>query len=329
MSWNGRLIDRSDLGPGAALGESVRALIAQQLSTWPMLAEAVEGLSGVRVRRLSIAGSTVVAQNNPRRIVSTTARVDSSSIGARPCFLCPENLPAEEKGIEFGDRFVVLCNPFPVLKDHLVVSAKDHIPQAISGRIGAMLDLAGQLGEGWFALYNGPKCGASAPDHLHFQACDAGGIPLFEELETWDRMPVHGPAGVEAYAPVGYRVKLLAAESRDRAALEAWFDKALEALASITGSAGEPLVNIAASSRNGNLLLVVFPRQKHRPDCFFAEGEAKLTVSPASIDLSGVLVLPEPAHFERISTADVAGIFAEVTLDDALFDRWIRRIGSR
>jgi len=112
----------------------------------------------------------VLAQFNPRRIVSTTAGVDSATIGQRPCFLCSENLPPEEKGIEFGEDFIVLCNPFPVLRDHLVITARRHIPQAIEGSFGALLDLSRELGAEWFTVYNGPKCGASAPDHLHFQA---------------------------------------------------------------------------------------------------------------------------------------------------------------
>ncbi|MBL8188564.1 MAG: DUF4922 domain-containing protein, partial [Acidobacteria bacterium] len=126
MNWDSRLLPPE----GETLNASVEVLIQQQIATWPMLREAVAGLQQAQYKEFSVAGSNVRAQFNPARIVSTAAKVDAATISKRPCFLCADNLPPEEKGIAFGDRYVVLCNPFPVLANHLVISAREHTPQA-------------------------------------------------------------------------------------------------------------------------------------------------------------------------------------------------------
>jgi ATP adenylyltransferase/5',5'''-P-1,P-4-tetraphosphate phosphorylase II len=323
MKWNDRILGGADLEPYLSINQSitksihvrVRGLLAQQLETWPALRDSVAGLSQVRYKKLAVRGSEALAQFNPRRIVSTTARVDSTTIRQRPCFLCPENLPAEEKGIEFGADFIILCNPFPVLRDHLVVTSRRHIPQAIAGNFGVLLDLTRELGAEWFTIYNGPKCGASAPDHLHFQACSRELLPILRDLESWNRTPIPLSSGVESFTLSEYRVNLLIARSSEREALSSWFDAVLARLGG-KESEEEPMINlIATSDDDTGWTVIVFPRSKHRPSCYYAEGDAKLTVSPAAIDLAGVLVVPEPEHFARIGAEDVEKIYAEVTLD--------------
>ena len=195
MTWESRLITDDALAayatqPITNLSTRVAALINQQLAMWPMLRNATDALEQVQYKEVNVNGSRVLAQFNPARIVSTAAKVDTASIQARPCFLCAENLPAPEKGVLFGDNYVVLCNPFPVLKDHLVISERRHTPQAIASRIGDLLDLTEALGSEYFTLYNGPQCGASAPDHHHFQACSSAGIPLFDEIQSWPRIGI-------------------------------------------------------------------------------------------------------------------------------------------
>ncbi|MBK6797471.1 MAG: DUF4922 domain-containing protein [Acidobacteria bacterium] len=325
MSWDHRILTDAELMPATPdnLLSRVKALMAQQKTAWPQLRDAISGFDEMRYQRLLAAGSVVLAQNNPRRIISTAARVDSATIKERPCFLCPENLPPEEKGIAFKEDFVILCNPFPVLKNHLVITSRLHTPQTVIGNIGHMLDLAGRLGDEWFVLYNGPQCGASAPDHLHFQACSKDNIPIFDEIETWKRKTITRGAGIEVFTLSDYRLNLLAARCSNPDTLVRWFNEALKYLQNITGSLEEPLINIIIGIKNGELTLVVFPREKHRPDCFFAEGDAKLTVSPASIDLAGVLVVPDPGHFDKITDIDAGNIFREVTLNDSQFEEWV------
>ncbi|HEV2664746.1 MAG TPA: DUF4922 domain-containing protein [Blastocatellia bacterium] len=330
MSWEERVIGVEELRPylrnksepdfrGLVVG-----LAEQQMATWPMLREAVAGLARVEYKRLSAAGSEVLAQFNPQRIVSTAAKVDAATIKQRPCFLCAENLPPEERGMAFGADFVALYNPFPVLPRHLVITSRRHIPQTIEGNFGTLLDLALVLGGEFFAVYNGATCGASAPDHLHFQACERKSLPIVREIETWERRGLSNDSGVETFTLKDYRVNALIARGDDRGAMSVWFERALNLLAEITDAESEPMINLVVMRDGDRWTVIAFPRGKHRPDRYFTEGDAKLTVSPAAIDLSGVLVVPQPDHFAKITSRDVEEIYAEVTLGDAAFGDWLR-----
>lgn len=332
MSWKEKVIGIEELRPYLPpysrkdsepdFRSLVEALAAQQVATWPMLRDAVAGLARVEYKRLRARGSEVIAQFNPQRIVSTAAKVDAAAIKQRPCFLCPENLPPEERGVEFGADFVALYNPFPVLPRHLVVTSRRHTPQTIDGNFGSLLDLALDLGGEFFAIYNGAACGASAPDHLHFQACERRSLPIIPEIETWGKRALSNHSGVETFTLKDYRLNALVARGNDRAALIEWFDGASQSLADVTGAESEPMINLVVTRDGERWTVIVFPRGKHRPDRYFAEGDAKLTVSPAAIDLAGVLVVPQPDHFTKITSRDVEEIYAEVTLNGDMFETW-------
>ncbi len=339
MSWAERVIGVEELRPylpdEVAPGETsinfrslVQALIAEQQATWPMLRDAVAGFAEVEYKQFSIKGSEVLAQFNPMRRVSTTAQVDAAAISKRPCFLCPENLPPEERGIEFGDDFVVLCNPFPILPRHLVVSSRNHVPQSISTARGTdfaiLLDLARELGEEYFTLYNGPTCGASAPDHLHFQACERKWLPIVRDLGNREKGILSSNAEIETFTLKEYHLNALIARGGRPEALVVWFDRLLKLLAEVTASPAEPMLNLVVMSDGERLTVIVFPRSKHRPSCYYEEGDAQLTVSPGAFDLSGLLVVPRPDHFERIGSQDIEKIYSEVTLDDARFDTLVK-----
>jgi hypothetical protein len=330
MSWKERVIGIEELRrylPNKSEQDFrglVEGLAEQQLATWPMLRDAVAGLARVEYKRLRVKGSEVLAQFNPQRIVSTAAKVDAAAIKQRPCFLCAENLPPEERGIAFGADFVALFNPFPVLPRHLVITSRRHIPQTIEGNFRTLLDLALDLDGEFFVVYNGPACGASAPDHLHFQACERESLPIIREIETWERRSLSNDSGVETFTLKDYRLNALITRGNDRAALIEWFDRSLWLLAEVTGAESEPMINLVVACDGDRWTVIVFPRGKHRPDRYFAEGDAKLTVSPAAIDLAGVLVVPQPDHFAKITPRDAEEIYAEVTLDYAAFDAWLR-----
>ena len=332
MSWDARSLTEAELEPFADESlagnwpAQIRALIAQQQHTWPQLREAITGLQQVEYRRFSIHGNEVLAQFNPKRIVSTAAKVDVASIQARPCFLCTDNLPTEERGLAFGEDYVVLCNPFPVLPNHLVISARQHTPQAIAATFGSLLDVTRALGADFFTLYNGPRCGASAPDHLHFQAAEAALLPIWRDLARGPLDCWSSVADVEAITLPGYRINMLGAAGSDRVALLAWFERALSTLAAITENREEPLLNLLATFKDGRWCVLLLPRQRHRPTCYDAEGEAQLTISPAAIDLGGVVVVPQPAHFARLTATALEQIYAEVTLRDDLFAQWRRQL---
>jgi ATP adenylyltransferase/5',5'''-P-1,P-4-tetraphosphate phosphorylase II len=330
MSWKERVVDIEELRPYLPNNSEpdfrglVEGLAEQQLATWPMLRDAVAGLARVEYKRLSAKGSEVFAQFNPQRIVSTAAKVDAATIKQRPCFLCAENLPPEERGIAFGADFVALFNPFPVLPQHLVITSRRHIPQTIEGNFGTLLDLALDLGGQFFVIYNGAACGASAPDHLHFQACERKPLPIIREIETWERQSLSNDSGVETFTLKDYRLNALVARGADRRAISEWSDRALRLLAEVTGADSEPMINLVVTRDGDRWTVIIFPRGKHRPDRYFAEGDAKLTVSPAAIDLAGVLVVPQPDHFAKITSRDAEEIYAEVTLGGEAFDTWLR-----
>ncbi len=320
MNWTSRLISEQELSAYSAipltdLRSRVAPMIAEQLDTWPMLRNATAALSQVEYKELDVNGSHVQVQFNPARIVSTAAKVDAASIKARPCFLCPENLPAEEKGIAFGENYVILCNPFPVLKNHLVISHRQHTPQAIADKFGNFLDLTKAIGDEYFTLYNGPACGASAPDHHHFQACSRAAVPLFDEVENWPRNYQTQQEAFPFFTLADYRLNVLIARGTEKPKIAAWFAETLLALATIASDfLIEPMLNLAATYDAHGWTVYLFPRAKHRPACYFAEGAKQLTVSPAGIDLAGVLVVPQPEHFARITAHDVEKIYCEVTL---------------
>jgi ATP adenylyltransferase/5',5'''-P-1,P-4-tetraphosphate phosphorylase II len=246
----------------------------------------------------------VFLRHIPHRIASTTAAVDRESVEKRPCFLCEQNLPLEEEGIAFDSNFSLYCNPFPILDRHLTVVHREHRPQLIEGHVTAMLELARAL-PGYFVIYNGAACGASAPDHLHFQACSRKLFPIEK-----DTAAVSGPA-VPNY---GRRVVVL--RDSERGKLEQKLSSLVVALSAVTGVKPEPLINIAAFYEKPVWTAYVFPRGKHRPGVFYT---GELTVSPAAIDLCGVLVVPVEKDFERISESDVLSIFDEVTLPEDRF----------
>ncbi len=319
MTWESRLINDDDLAayatqPITNFSTRVTALIQQQLATWPMLRNATESLAQAQYKDLDVKGSHVRAQFNPARIVSTAAKVDAASIQARPCFLCAENLPAEEKGVSFGDDYIVLCNPFPVLKDHLVISERRHTPQAIAPRFTDLLALTQALGSDYFTLYNGPACGASAPDHHHFQACQRAGIPLFADIKHWPRDYRVQQKDLEVFTLRDYRLQILIASGGKMDTIAAWFVESLDRLAILTSAPAEPLLNLVLTYDANAWTIYLFPRAKHRPSCYYAEGDEQLTISPAGIDLTGVLVVPDPNHFARLTALDVARIYAEITL---------------
>ena len=147
----------------------VEELFKRQARAWPQLAKGVEGLARAKTRSVRIDWFDIFIRHIPHRMASTTASVDRESVAKRPCFLCAENLPSEEEGLQFDNNFTIYCNPFPIVDRHLTIAHREHGLQRIANQFGNMLDLAAAL-EGYFIVYNGPECGASAPDHMHFQA---------------------------------------------------------------------------------------------------------------------------------------------------------------
>jgi hypothetical protein len=237
--------------------------------------------------------------------------VDPASVQQRPCFLCRVNMPPEQRGAPLNSEFTAFCNPFPILRNHLTLVHKQHLPQAIDPYVESFLEIAEQL-PGYFLIYNGPECGASAPDHAHFQACSRELFPIEK-----DSRDVNGLC-VPNYSR---RVFLLRDSSRLKMAER--MRRLIVLLSGVTGKRPEPLLNIAAFHDQSGWTVFVFPRAKHRPRVY-ETGE--LTVSPATIDLCGVFVAPKADDFDRIRDTDIHSIFEEVTLAAGPFDAVLDRL---
>jgi hypothetical protein len=281
----------------------IDSLFEDQRQSWPRLARGVEGLAQAKTRRVRIDWFDVFVRHIPHRVGSTTAAVDRDSVAKRPCFLCSGNLDPEEKGIPFNENYTIYCNPFPIIDHHLTIVYGKHESQHIAGQVGTMLDLAAAL-PGYFVIYNGPECGASAPDHMHFQAGLRDLYPIEREMAT-----------AKGVCVGKYSRNLFVFRDTDRSALEHKIDRTIELLAAVTHKRPEPMVNIALFHQWREWTIYLFPREKHRPGVFYS---GELTVSPASIDLCGLFVVPLAKDFERISGHDIDSIFREVTLTDAL-----------
>jgi hypothetical protein len=293
--------------------DQVDRLWERQSRTWPQLAKGIEGLALADTRPVRIDWYEVYLRHVPHRIVSTTAEVDRVSIAKRPCFLCAENLPPEEEGVPFGQDFMIFSNPFPIVDRHLTIAHRTHTRQRIIDQFGNMLDLAAAL-PGYFVIYNGPECGASAPDHMHFQAGSRVLFPI--EKDT---------AGLDGISVPNYGRNVFTFRAREKAASIARMDRAIELLAQITGKQTEPMVNIAVFYDSRDWVAYLFPRGKHRPEVFHT---GELTISPAAIDLCGIVAVPLAKDFEKITADAVAAVFREVTLPQDQFREVAERLGS-
>jgi len=320
MNWDEKIIG-VDNETDQTLEARVAALIDQQLDTWPSLREGYEAFAQIETKRVRVEESEVVIQHNPRRIRSTAASVDKSSVESRPCFLCPENLPPEEKGIAYGDDLVILCNPLPVLDRHLSIVHREHVPQQIDGNVDVMLALARDLGSDYFVLYNGPECGASAPDHLHFQACSREHLPITENLFEDEPVMAEDCSYCEETARNSFELLTLGGCGRSVVVFRGGNpSEVAHWIRQVVGELGlqtdrhEPLINLICTYDPKLWTVYLFPRAKHRPARFYAEGEDRLVVSPGAIDMAGVVVVPERAHFEKIDGDRIAEIFYEVSM---------------
>lgn len=253
-------------------------LYTNQQKHWQMLADGVSALKNVQTRSVDCGTFSVRLQYNPKRIVSTGAKVDAASIKERKCFLCVGNLPAEQQGVLFKEKYLILCNPMPIFKEHFTISHIDHIPQSIEEQILTFLSLAKELSPTYSVFYNGPKCGASAPDHMHFQASPAGLIPV--EREIIERREIKKQiAGVSISTVKEYGRSVIVLEGNTEQEMELTFLRLTRAMRIVMNTNEEPMMNVIGSYDSGRWRLIVFVRSKHRPEVFFKDGN---TAGPTS-----------------------------------------------
>ena len=298
-------------------------LFDRQLAAWPEAARRYRDLQNIETREIDLGGMPVRIQFNPARAVSTLARTDAAAIKARPCFLCRDNRPAQQEALPFegcdGRRYEVLVNPFPIFPEHYTVPAVEHTPQSIAGRFPDMLRLAEAFPD-MVVFYNGPESGASAPDHFHFQMGRRGFLPVETHFDQLRPVTVMRPGRASISVTSGYISGLPVITAPDEASATAAFLRVLRSLP-VSPATGEPQLNILcwretpADGGSGALFrTLVIPRKAHRPSCYFAPEDRTVRISPASVDLGGVFIVPVEADFRRVN-AQVLRDIIEETVD--------------
>jgi hypothetical protein len=296
-------------------------LLQDQKKHWPQLQRGYESLQLAKTRQVDCSSFSVLLQFNPARIVSTSARVDPQSIRERSCFLCSKNLPEAQKGILYPDQFLILCNPAPIFDHHFTISHVDHTPQEFESYVGVFLELAREL-EGYTVFYNGPKCGASAPDHMHFQACPSGTIPVDRDSKDPQRREVgKNVHGVAVFALRNYGRQAIVIEGSNKTDMENGLLRFVHMMKHALNLQEEPLLNALCSYSSETWTVVLFLRSKHRPEVYFKEGSEKIMISPAAADIGGFIVTPIEKDYLTVDANMVESIFSEVSLSGTLTDR--------
>jgi len=315
----------------AALSERVIALVEQQKQTWPPLRDGYAGLGRVRVKEIGLPYFPVFVQFNPVRLVSSSARVDAKSIKARRCFLCSANLPEVQRGLLYGSHYLLLCNPAPIFPRHLTIAHLHHRVQSIRGNFEVMLRLARDLAPEFTVFYNGPRCGASAPDHLHFQASPRGTLPVEEQWQEVETEPDFHPLKRVVVQKETTQISTLEDDRRRVLVIESdrldssaqWFYRVRKLLSALQPSEPEPMMNVLVTYRGKRWTTFVFPRRAHRPACYFAEGKEKLLISPGAVDMAGLLITVREEDFRKVNQSIVEAVYSEVTLDKEAFGRLV------
>jgi hypothetical protein len=298
------------------LSEITEQLFIDQLRDWELARLNYGLLSRVLTRKVDFGSFSVAIQFNPERIRSSAAKVDSKTIDERPCFLCAHNRPAEQKGVPFGNRLNILVNPYPIFSKHLTITSEKHVLQRISGNFELMLQLSQALGD-YIVFYNGPQCGASAPDHFHFQAGKRGFLPLESDFETKGSVRLIASAKLTGiWCWVNYLRGIITLTGSDISGLSDIFERFYTEMSMHQPDKPEPMLNILAYFEKGEWRVHLIPRKVHRPAQFFAPGDEQILLSPASVDIGGVLITPRESDFRKISEKDVEDIFRQVCYSD-------------
>ncbi|MDR2854401.1 MAG: DUF4922 domain-containing protein [Prevotellaceae bacterium] len=293
--------------------------INSQLSEWELARKNYAGLQAVETKTFNFNGFSVLVQFNPARIVSSGAKVDAAAIAQRKCFLCAENRPKEQKGIDVLD-YELLVNPFPVFPQHFTIASKAHQPQRIEPYFADLLYFA-QLMPDYVVFFNAEGCGASAPDHLHFQAGTKEFLPLiadYKALKPTNGKAVYKHLGVEILLLENYLRTVYCIEAATPEAAKAGFDFLYPQLPKSPMKLAK--INIVAHHEGGKYYVFVFPRAASRPQQYCAEKEEdRLLVSPASVEMGGVIIVPLKADFEKITKEDIVSIYSQVSANLAVF----------
>ena len=310
--------------------KQTQVFIRKEIKEWELAHNNHQALNEVKTKELDINGFTYTVQFNPARMVSTGAKLDKKSIEERPCFLCRANQPKEQKAMKIAENYNLCVNPYPILSGHVTLPYQEHIPQRIYPEFAhSVSQMLMELPDDYAVFYNGPCCGASAPDHLHYQGALKKDIPLiaqYERLKAGSQL-LHHQDRLEEKEEVGtftyyeqnfyymdqYLCPLFALETNYPMPEKldiSWFIRHFPT----ASTEQEPKFNVFAWCEGEKRIIVLIPRSKHRPDCFHAQGEVQRLISPGALDMAGILVTARPDDFEKMNPEEVQAIIREVGL---------------
>ncbi|MFA6981076.1 MAG: DUF4922 domain-containing protein [Ignavibacteriaceae bacterium] len=300
-------------------------LIIEQKVNWEQCKNGYATLDSVQVKTFQFKNCTIKVQFNPGRLISTSAKVDAKSITERKCFLCKTNLLEAQQVVEYKDDFIILVNPFPIFPEHFTLPSLHHTKQNIENSFPVLLDFSKDLSPDFTVFYNGPKCGASAPDHLHFQA----GTKNFMSID-YEYVLLRKKIGEKLFASDSLSVdavdddlrKMISIEGGTKSEVEKAFQVFYSSYKDVTEQTEEPMMNVIGTYQKGKWQIIIFLRKKHRPEVFFEKDEEKkLLLSPAAVDIGGVCILPREEDFEKLTAEKLQNIFHEVFVDEATFSQ--------
>ena len=297
------------------LQQEVSNLFIRQIKGWETAKQNYNALKTIRTRELAIGGVNAAIQFNPARIQSTSATVSAATIQKRPCFLCPENRPEEQEHISYAGKYLILVNPYPVFPRHLTIPCITHTPQQIKGRLGDMLNLAYELPD-YILFYNGPRCGASAPDHMHFQAGNKDFLPLEKDWENIKKAQgkiIIQNTSLTVHYLAQYPQTVLVAEAVKKEDIIKFFDH-FTSLSPADKASDEIMVNLLCLFNKGIWRLYIMPRKAHRPSQYYAEGKLQKMISPGAVDLGGVIITPRECDFNALTIETAEDIFRQVSI---------------
>lgn len=303
---------------------SISRFFNRQLEVWTDARHRFRDLKHVETRQFS---DQLKLQWNPARIVSTGAKIDKKTLGERPCFLCDKNRPKEQMSKQIDEKFHLLVNPFPILPVHFTIPARKHQPQLIYKNYGEMHRFI-SLHSDLMVFYNGPKCGASAPDHLHFQAGTNGILPL---QTNWQRLSrnltdIISLNDEEKISVVrDFIVPAFVIISKSAESDEALFRRLYKAMPQ-RGDETEPMMNIISWRKGEEFISVVIPREKHRPEAYFAEGDAQFVVSPGALDMSGLIITPREENFRKLTEEKALSLLQECGVSEEKMNAIIAKL---
>ncbi len=302
--------------------EQINDFYDAQFREWPELKLRYDSLMKVERRNVGVDDMIVALQHNPARVKSTGAAVDSSSLARRPCFLCKTNRPKEQRSLGILDSWHWLINPYPIFPVHFTIVSKAHEPQEeIPLDMVAAAEAAPELA----FFYNGARAGASAPDHLHFQATLKEELPLIRLAETYHpgrKSSVMNSTDFPVKLPLCFRSITVVPDAEGMQLLSML--PTMYGFDAVTGAPDPGMVNVIVwIDDNHTLRAIIIPRKSHRPTCYTSEPDGNgYMVSPGAVDMAGVIILPRQSDFNSLNASQISKIYAECGLSEEEFVKW-------